>query len=78
MLAINSAKNVLVEAIVGNRYRNQVDMPTHDEREKRIENLNGLNIGAYINVWDPPPVRATVMLLGGIAITCAEYINIVF
>lgn len=70
--------NLRREAIAGERSGKEAGKPTADEREKLIASLSGLNIGAYMNVWDQPPVRATLMLLGGIAITYAEYIDILF
>lgn len=61
------------EVIAGERKDRE---PSVDEREKLIASLNALNIGAYQNVWDQPPVRATLMLLGGVALTYAEYTDI--
>jgi hypothetical protein len=43
------------------------------ERQELIRQLESLQIGAYLRVWDQPPVRATLMLLGGVALTYAEY-----
>ena len=39
-------------------------------------NPENLRIGAYMKVWEQPPVRATLMLLGGVALTYAEYLAV--
>ena len=50
--------------------------PSTTERQELIHQLESLRIGAYLRVWDQPPVRATLMLLGGVALTYAEYITV--
>jgi hypothetical protein len=49
---------------------------TTSERRELIEQLKSLKTGAYQPVWQQPPVRATLMLIGGFALTFAEYFNI--
>ncbi len=49
--------------------------PSSSERQELIERLENLRIGAYMKVWEQPPVRATLMLLGGVALTYAEYLS---
>ena len=79
--AAQSARNDVLntlkkEVIAGERKGKDAGKPSVDEREKLIASLNALNIGAYRNFWDQPPVRATLMLFGGVALTYAEYIDI--
>lgn len=50
--------------------------PSSSERQELIHQLESLRIGAYLRVWDQPPVRATLMLLGGVALTYAEYLTV--
>ena len=50
--------------------------PSSSERQELIHQLENLRIGAYLRVWDQPPVRATLMLLGGVALTYAEYFTV--
>ena len=50
--------------------------PSTSERQELIQQLESLRIGAYLKVWDQPPVRATLMLLGGVALTYAEYLTV--
>ncbi len=47
------------------------------ERKELISQLEELQIGAYLKVWDQPAVRATLLLLGGVALTFAEYFSVV-
>ena len=47
------------------------------ERKELIHQLEELQIGAYLKVWDQPAVRATLLLLGGVALTFAEYFSVV-
>jgi len=49
---------------------------TPSERIELVKQLESLRIGAYLRVWDQPPVRATLMLLGGAALTYAEYLSV--
>jgi len=50
--------------------------PSSSQRQELIQQLEELRIGAYLRVWDQPPVRATLMLLGGVTLTYAEYLTI--
>jgi len=49
--------------------------PTGPEVRELIEQLEKLHIGAYLRLWDQPTVRATLLLVGGIAITYSEYLS---
>jgi len=61
------------EEIAGDR---QTLQPSSSERHELIQQLSKLQTGAYLPVWQQPPVRATLMLLGGFALTFAEYFNV--
>lgn len=50
--------------------------PNTSERTALIHELESLRIGTYLRVWDQPPVRATLMLSGGVALTFAEYLTV--
>ena len=51
--------------------------PNPTERKELISQLEELQMGAYLRVWDQPAVRATLLLLGGVALTFAEYIAVI-
>ena len=51
--------------------------PNPSERKELISQLEELQMGAYLRVWDQPAVRATLLLLGGVALTFAEYIAVI-
>lgn len=64
------------EKLAADRTKDVSYTPSTSERQELIAQLEGLRIGAYLRVWDQPPVRATLMLLGGVALTYAEYITV--
>ncbi len=64
------------EALAGDRPSGESYLPSPSERSDLIKQLEALQIGAYLRVWDQPPVRATLMLLGGAALTYAEYLSV--
>ncbi len=62
------------EKLAGDKPKQMSYEATATERTELIQQLENLRIGAYLNVWEQPPVRATLMLLGGIALTFSEYL----
>jgi|GEM_PF-3480683 len=64
------------EKLANDREQNDTYEPSPSERNELIHQLESLRIGAYLRVWDQPPVRATLMLLGGVALTYAEYLSV--
>jgi hypothetical protein len=64
------------EKLAADRKENKTYEPSSSERQELIHQLETLRIGAYLPVWDQPPVRATFMLLGGVALTYAEYLTV--
>lgn len=48
--------------------------PTRDEVRSLIDQLEGLQVGAYQPFWERPTVRATLLLISGIAITVFKYL----
>jgi len=64
------------EKLAADRKEDVTYEPSTSERQELIHQLESLRIGAYLRVWDQPPVRATLMLLGGVALTYAEYLTV--
>jgi len=64
------------EKLAADRKEDVTYEPNSRERQELIHQLESLRIGAYLRVWDQPPVRATLMLLGGVALTYAEYLTV--
>jgi len=64
------------EKLAGDRAEAASYTASSSERQELINRLENLRIGAYMKVWEQPPVRATLMLLGGVALTYAEYLAI--
>ncbi|UCE90312.1 MAG: hypothetical protein JSW10_05720 [Pseudomonadota bacterium] len=64
------------EKLAADRAKQESYEPSPTERQELIQQLESLRIGAYLRVWDQPPVRATLLLLGGVALTYAEYITV--
>jgi hypothetical protein len=64
------------EQIAGDKPKQETYEATSSERKELIQQLSSLQTGAYLPVWQQPPVRATMMLLGGFALTFAEYFNV--
>ena len=64
------------EELAADRIEDVSYEPSSSERQELIHQLESLRIGAYLPVWDQPPVRATLMLLGGVALTYAEYLTV--
>lgn len=64
------------EKLAADRKEDTSYEPSSSERQELIHQLESLRIGAYLRVWDQPPVRATLMLLGGVALTYAEYLTV--
>ncbi len=66
------------ENLADDREEKEKYEPSSLERNELIQQLENLRIGAYLRIWDQPPVRATLMLLGGVALTFAEYVRVLF
>ena len=64
------------EKLAAGREKEKEYTPTAGERQELIQQLESLRIGAFLRVWDQPPVRASLMLLGGVALTYAEYFTV--
>jgi hypothetical protein len=64
------------EKLAADRPEAESYTPSSTERQELINRLENLRIGAYMKVWEQPPVRATLMLLGGFALTYAEYLAV--
>jgi hypothetical protein len=63
------------EALGGDDSHREVYAASARERQALVEQLASLRTGAFQPVWEQPPVRATLMLLGGAAVTYAEYLR---
>ena len=64
------------EVLAGDKPESVEYEATPSEREELVKQLASLRVGAYLRVWDQPAVRATLMLLGGAALTYAEYLQV--
>lgn len=69
-------KGLQAEVLAADRPASAEYKATPSERNELVKQLEALRIGAYLPVWDQPPVRATLMLLGGVALTYAEYLSV--
>lgn len=69
-------RNLEEEQIAGDKPKQESYEASSSERKELIQQLSSLQTGAYLPVWQQPPVRATLMLLGGFALTFAEYFNV--
>jgi len=63
------------EKLAADRPEAETYTPNSSERQELIDRLESLRIGAYMKIWEQPPVRATLMLLGGVALTYADYLS---
>jgi len=63
------------EKLAADRPEAETYTPNSSERQELINRLENLRIGAYMKIWEQPPVRATLMLLGGVALTYADYLS---
>jgi hypothetical protein len=68
--------NLQEDHLAGDRAEAASYEPNASQRQELIRQLEELRIGAYLRVWDQPPVRATLLLLGGATLTYAEYLTI--
>lgn len=69
-------RNLHDEKLAADRIKAVSYEASASERQELIHQLESLRIGAYLRVWDQPPIRATFMLLGGVALTYAEYFSV--
>ena len=70
-------RNLQEEKLAADKPKSKSYVSDPAERKELISQLEELQIGAYLKVWDQPAVRATLLLLGGVALTFAEYFSVV-